>query len=208
LAVVFSELILYDQDCFASEKGFEALLKLIPDSRVADALETQWRASPSSSQEKWKDFKTEIKHYKKDSSQRVCLRPCFRAPAADRASQAALTAAMEDIILQYTYPRLDENVSKKRNHLLKAPFCVHPKTGRICVPIDPERIEEFDPETVPTVTQLLSELDTVGESAEHHSGQFVPFLFRATEILTRVAQTGRELRSNPTSICWTSTIRG
>ncbi|KAJ7251816.1 hypothetical protein B0H12DRAFT_1234082 [Mycena haematopus] len=152
LAVVFTELILQDQDCFASEKGFEAFLKLIPDSRVVDTLQTQWESSSSSSEEKWKDLKTEIKRYAKGSSQR-----------------AALTAAMEDIILQYTYPRLDENVSKKRNHLLKAPFCVHPKTGRVCVPVDPERIEEFDPEAVPTVNQLLSELDTVAENAEHHS---------------------------------------
>lgn len=66
---------------------------------------------------------------------------------------------MEDIILQYTYPRLDAEVSKHRNHLLKAPFCVHPKTGRVCVPVDPTRVEEFDPETVPTVGQLLSELN-------------------------------------------------
>lgn len=44
-------------------------------------------------------------------------------------SQAQLVAAMEDIILQYTYPRLDAEVSKHRNHLLKAPFCVHPGTG-------------------------------------------------------------------------------
>lgn len=36
---------------------------------------------------------------------------------------------MEDIILQYTYPRIDAEVSKHRNHLLKAPFCVHPGTG-------------------------------------------------------------------------------
>jgi len=38
--------------------------------------------------------------------------------------------AMEDIVLQYTYPRLDAEVSKHRNHLLKAPFCVHPATGK------------------------------------------------------------------------------
>lgn len=37
--------------------------------------------------------------------------------------------AIEDIILQYTYPRIDAEVSKHRNHLLKAPFCVHPGTG-------------------------------------------------------------------------------
>lgn len=85
-------------------------------------------------------------------------------------------AAMEDIILQYTYPRLDAEVSKHRNHLLKAPFCVHPKTGRVCVPVDPDRIEEFDPERVPTVGQLLRELDAVKAGSpsptegEHHSG--------------------------------------
>ena len=86
---------------------------------------------------------------------------------------------MEDIVLQYTYPRLDAEVSKHRNHLLKAPFCVHPKTGRVCVPVDPAKIEEFDPEAVPTVGQLLKELDTIGKgeegAGEHHSGMMFFF---------------------------------
>ena len=72
-----------------------------------------------------------------------------------------LFRVLEDIIIQYTYPRLDAEVSKHRNHLLKAPFCVHPATGRICVPVDPNDVDSFDPDSVPSVGQLLRELDAI-----------------------------------------------
>merc|ERR1712151_1017005 len=67
---------------------------------------------------------------------------------------------LKEIILQYSYPRLDINVSKQMNHLLKAPFVVHPKTGRVCVPIDPDSVDSFDPENVPTIGRLVDELNT------------------------------------------------
>ena len=95
-------------------------------------------------------------------------------------AQAAVDAAFQDVILQYTYPRLDAEVSKHRNHLLKAPFCIHPKTGRVCVPVDPATVDKFDPAEVPTVRQLLEELDGIppaapGENGEHHAGKFRAF---------------------------------
>ena len=66
---------------------------------------------------------------------------------------------LEEIKIQYAYPRLDINVSKGVNHLLKAPFSVHPKTGRVSVPIDVSQIDNFDPFKVPNISQICNELD-------------------------------------------------
>lgn len=155
LSDIFGDLILQDQDCFKGEAGWKELLQLIPDSKIVEKLEHKWaRSEDRSSEDKWSDLKAEVKALYKTSQARYPMKQ-----------------ALEDIILQLTYPRIDAEVSKHRNHLLKAPFCVHPKTGRICVPIDPEKIDEFDPELVPTVSQLLRELDAVGSepSGEEHS---------------------------------------
>jgi len=65
---------------------------------------------------------------------------------------------LKEVVLQYSCPRLDVNVSKQMNHLLKSPFVVHPKTGRVCVPIDVSKVDEFAPEKVPTVGRLVEEL--------------------------------------------------
>lgn len=55
-------------------------------------------------------------------------------------------------------------VSIHLNHLLKAPFCVHPSTGKICIPVNPESIDEFDPSTVPTIFDLEKNSIEFGKS--------------------------------------------
>lgn len=73
---------------------------------------------------------------------------------------------LKEVLLQYTYPRLDINVSKQMNHLLKSPFVVHPKTGRVCVPIDVATVDTFNPLEVPTVGRLVEELNQTGDAKQ------------------------------------------
>ena len=136
----FKQTTLVDQDTFQDPEQAETLLSLLPDKGLSDLLRKKWNSSPDrSSTSKWGDI---------DSV----------AQTAGK-SFGGLGEAKQDIVLEYTYPRLDAEVSKKMIHLLKSPFVIHPGTGRVCVPIDAGKPEAFDPLSVPTVMQLLDEID-------------------------------------------------
>lgn len=139
----FQNDVLKDQDPWAEPEKAERLLQLLPDKALNDALRKKWDSAPGrSSSRKWADI------------------DALAETGVNKALDTkALQNAKIDIILEYTYPRLDVEVSKKQIHLLKSPFVVHPGTGRVCVPIDIKRLKSFDPLAVPTVTELLTEID-------------------------------------------------
>lgn len=144
----------------ASLDQWNALLETIPEAAVGvqERLSKKWATTGynSSPTQKWHELLDNIDG-------------CLRATKKHNTGKLAKTAANKELekveqwkyqtVFRYTYPRLDINVSKMRNHLLKSPFCVHPKTGRVCVPIQPEDIDTFDPFAVPNLGQLMQELD-------------------------------------------------
>lgn len=138
-----------DQDPWAEPIHAERLLDLLPDKVLNDSLRKKWDAAPGrSSVSKWADIDALAK-----------------TGASKTLDGRALLEAKQDIVLECTYPRLDVEVSKKQIHLLKSPFVIHPGTGRVCVPIDTKRLDKFDPLAVPTVTELLSQIDAYDERA-------------------------------------------
>lgn len=119
-------------------------MQLLPDRNLNESLRRKWDAAPGrASVSKWADIDALAK-----------------TGTSKNLDARALLEAKQDIVLEYTYPRLDIEVSKKLNHLLKSPFVVHPGTGRVCVPIDTRELEDFDPLAVPTVQELLGEIDS------------------------------------------------
>lgn len=143
----FDEIILTDQNLFGSVKGRKKLLEMLPDESMRNEIEpTVMAVEENNSKAVWDLVKRFIQN--------------IRGPNARRTK-----FLVEKIQLGMLYPRLDIAVSKAANHLLKSPFCVHPKTGKICVPFNPSAISKFDPTSVPTIRQLLKEIDAWDKSA-------------------------------------------
>ncbi len=56
-------------------------------------------------------------------------------------------------VFRVLFPRLDENVTTVMNHLIKAPWVMHPETKRVSVPI-PD-IDTWKPEEAPRISQIV-----------------------------------------------------
>lgn len=61
---------------------------------------------------------------------------------------------LHSAIWELVGPRLDTGVSTHRNHMLKVPFSVHPKTGRVCVPVFGELFRFSPARDAPTVVAI------------------------------------------------------
>jgi len=145
----FQKLCLEDQDILGNGR-WEKVLELISDSDLKDDLSKSMQSANNSIQ-RWNELSRQVQDY---------------VSSREWKKRRTSKAALQEIMLQFAYPRLDIAVSKGMNHLLKAPFCVHPKTGRVCVPFRAQEAESFNPDTVPTVAQLLDQIDAYSKDKD------------------------------------------
>lgn len=139
----FKEIILEDQDLFATVEGRKKLIGLLPEENWRKEFDNQLKkVHLLNSESVWDTFVTFVEQLRTSTKGSWKLR-----------------YLIEETQMAFLYPRLDINVSKGFNHLLKAPFCVHPKSGKVCVPFNPNAVTKFNPNEVPTIHMLMEEIN-------------------------------------------------
>lgn len=142
------------QALLGSKASYMKVLNELPSDSIRQQLYTEWEKNGKlTGAERWQKMRAAT------TAPADGVAPTSSGKKQKSTNYIELEAWRYKLVFTHCYARLDVNVSKAQNHLLKSPFCVHPKTGRVCVPIDPEHADDFDPFTVPTVRSLCHEID-------------------------------------------------
>jgi len=163
LEPMFIESVLPDTGygLLSKSENWNQLLSTLPPAgkKVSQELLSKWNSpkDDSTAKQKWSELVRYIKVQTKSYATHMSSHKSSKK--VSNSERIKLEQWPVETVFRYTYPRLDINVSKMQNHLLKSPFCIHPKTGRVCVPISMKDVDTFDPFKVPTMPQLMRQLD-------------------------------------------------
>ncbi|KAL3233603.1 DNA primase small subunit [Nakaseomyces bracarensis] len=156
----FVDVILEEQDPWRDDQeAFKTLLPSLTEKGVVESLRKYWSENPNrSSKDKWADIDT------------IASSINLKTKRQKEIMNARLQESKEDIVITTLYPKLDVEVTKQTIHLLKAPFCIHPATGNVCVPIN----EDFTPDDAPKLLALQVEMEKCNNDVSKTSLQ--PFI--------------------------------
>ena len=176
----WEQLCLRDQDILGNAKQWSKVLALIGDDDLRGDLEGKMEKEKDGVA-RWNMMRQRILDYVNSRNWK---------------ERKTSSNVLSEIMLQFAYPRfffakplnrksrmfsilienirLDIAVSKGMNHLLKAPFVIHPKTGRVCVPFRVAKVDSFDPDKV--------SFFHIGSS--HHLELYQVNLFQGTHCFT------------------------
>ena len=135
----FYRILEHEEQGWFEAESMEKMLDMVGDPDIKQKALSKWRKIKNPV-DRWRELE-ELVHSSKTFG------------------KARAEETIKFIIFKLTYPRLDIAVSKMMNHLLKSPFCVHPKTERICVPFNPQNVDEFDPNDVPSLEDILRDME-------------------------------------------------
>lgn len=79
------------------------------------------------------------------------------------------------MILSMLWPKLDMEVTRRLDHLLKFPFCVHPGSRKVCVPFfNKDEVFAFDPNDrskAPVLEDLVASIEEKISDIKEEGGQ-------------------------------------
>ncbi|KPJ14998.1 DNA primase small subunit [Papilio machaon] len=124
---------------------------MIPEDALREQVEKSLEKMPESSLERWKTFISIYDSYLRENGNAI----------------RKIKYLIEEIKIQFCYPRLDVNVTKGFNHLLKSPFSIHPKTGKVSVVFKPNNARNMKLDEIPTIHSLLD--DSSPDNVQHQN---------------------------------------
>lgn len=130
----FEEICLIEQDIFKQPSAINKLLAALTDVNIKKDFEKVLTTTEQNSKSIWEAFLKFVDSKREQGIQRNKFK-----------------FLKEEIQFIFLYPRIDSNVTRGFNHLLKSPFCIHPKTGKLCIPFNPSSAGKFDPTKVVTI---------------------------------------------------------
>ncbi|XP_014358407.2 DNA primase small subunit [Papilio machaon] len=143
--------VIQDQEFLGTSSRLQKFLKMIPEDALREQVEKSLEKMPESSLERWKTFISIYDSYLRENGNAI----------------RKIKYLIEEIKIQFCYPRLDVNVTKGFNHLLKSPFSIHPKTGKVSVVFKPNNARNMKLDEIPTIHSLLD--DSSPDNVQHQN---------------------------------------